>query len=51
MFKGSNTALITPFKDSKVDEKGFARFVDWQIEQGTHGLVPVGTSCWITSKS
>ena len=44
MFKGSNTALITPFKNGKVDEKGFVRFVDWQIEQGTHGLVPVGTT-------
>jgi 4-hydroxy-tetrahydrodipicolinate synthase len=44
MFKGSNTAMITPFKNGKVDEIGLARFVDWQIAQGTHGLVPVGTT-------
>jgi 4-hydroxy-tetrahydrodipicolinate synthase len=42
--KGSNTALITPFKDGKVDEKAFARFVEWQIAEGTHGLVPCGTT-------
>ena len=44
MFKGSFTALITPFKGSKVDEDAFARFVDWQIKEGTHGLVPCGTT-------
>jgi 4-hydroxy-tetrahydrodipicolinate synthase len=44
MFKGSNTALITPFKDNKVDEASLKRFVDWQISSGTHGLVPVGTT-------
>jgi 4-hydroxy-tetrahydrodipicolinate synthase len=44
LFKGSIVALITPFKDGKVDEKAFANFVNWQIEQGTHGLVPVGTT-------
>ncbi len=44
MFKGSNTALITPFKNNKVDEAGLTRFVDWQIAEGTHGLVPVGTT-------
>ncbi len=45
MFKGSFTALITPF-DSKgnVDEKAFREFVEWQISEGTHGLVPVGTT-------
>jgi 4-hydroxy-tetrahydrodipicolinate synthase len=42
--KGSNTALITPFKGGKVDAVGFKRFVDWQIAEGTHGLVPVGTT-------
>ncbi|MCC6470516.1 MAG: dihydrodipicolinate synthase family protein, partial [Alphaproteobacteria bacterium] len=41
MFKGSFVALITPFRDGKVDEKAFQSFVDWQINQGTHGLVPV----------
>jgi 4-hydroxy-tetrahydrodipicolinate synthase len=44
MFKGSFTALITPFKGGKVDEAAFKRLVDWQIAEGTHGLVPVGTT-------
>lgn len=44
MFKGSFTALITPFKDGAIDEAAFRRFVDWQISEGTHGLVPVGTT-------
>ena len=43
-FKGSFTALITPFKNGGLDEEAFQRHVDWQIEQGTHGLVPVGTT-------
>lgn len=44
MFKGSFVALITPFKDGKVDEAAFVKLVEWQIEQGTHGLVPCGTT-------
>jgi 4-hydroxy-tetrahydrodipicolinate synthase len=44
MFRGSFTALITPFKNGAVDESAFARVVEWQIAQGTHGLVPVGTT-------
>ncbi len=44
MFKGSLTALITPFKDGELDEAAFCRFVEWQIGEGTHGLVPVGTT-------
>jgi 4-hydroxy-tetrahydrodipicolinate synthase len=44
MFKGSYTALLTPFRNDKVDETAFERFVEWQIAQGTHGLVPVGTT-------
>ena len=44
MFKGSFVALISPFKDGAVDAKGFQKFVDWQIKQGTHGLVPCGTT-------
>ncbi len=44
MFKGSFVALITPFANGKVDEKRFQDFVDWQIKEGTHGLVPVGTT-------
>ena len=43
-FTGSYTALITPFKNGGVDEEAFQKFVNWQIEQGTHGLVPVGTT-------
>ena len=45
MFKGSLVALITPMReDGSVDEKAFATFVDWQIREGTHGVVPVGTT-------
>ena len=44
MFKGSITALLTPFKAGKVDEKTYQSFVDWQIKEGTHGLVPCGTT-------
>ena len=43
-FKGSFTALVTPFRDGAVDEKAFRDLVSWQIEEGTHGLVPVGTT-------
>ncbi|GHA36284.1 4-hydroxy-tetrahydrodipicolinate synthase [Devosia pacifica] len=44
MLRGSITALLTPFKDGAVDEKAYSDFVDWQIREGTHGLVPVGTT-------
>ena len=44
MLRGSITALITPMRDGIVDEKAFAEFVDWQVAEGTHGLVPVGTT-------
>ncbi|MEQ1899127.1 MAG: 4-hydroxy-tetrahydrodipicolinate synthase [Devosia sp.] len=44
MLRGSITALITPFANGAVDEKAFAHFVDWQIKEGSHGLVPVGTT-------
>ena len=44
MFKGSYTAMITPMRGGKVDEKAFERLVEWQISEGTHGLVPVGTT-------
>ena len=44
-FSGSYTALVTPFTSSgALDEAAFEKLVDWQIEQGTHGLVPVGTT-------
>ena len=44
MLKGCLTALITPFRDGKVDEKAFQKFVEWQITEGIHGLVPCGTT-------
>jgi len=44
MFKGSITALITPFKNGGIDERGYQDFVEWQIAEGSHGLVPVGTT-------
>src|SRR5579862_3165584 len=43
-FHGSMPALVTPFKDGKVDEPAFRALVDWQISSGSHGLVPVGTT-------
>ncbi len=45
MFKGSMPALVTPFNAAgEVDEKVFREFIDWQISEGSHGLVPVGTT-------
>ena len=45
MFKGSLVALITPMReDGSIDEKAYAEFVDWQIREGTDGVVPVGTT-------
>jgi 4-hydroxy-tetrahydrodipicolinate synthase len=45
MFSGSLVALITPFgPDGSVDEKAFAEFVEWQIAEGSEGLIPVGTT-------
>ena len=43
-FRGSMTALVTPFKNGAVDEKAFRDLIDWQISEGTSGLVPVGTT-------
>src|SRR3954464_1904536 len=43
-FRGSFTALVTPFKNGSVDEAALRNLVDWQIAEGTHGLVPVGTT-------
>jgi 4-hydroxy-tetrahydrodipicolinate synthase len=43
-FKGSFTALVTPFKNGGLDEAAFRGLVDWQIAEGTNGLVPVGTT-------
>ena len=43
-FRGSLTALVTPFKNGSLDEAAFRGLISWQIEQGSHGLVPVGTT-------
>ncbi|TNF16328.1 MAG: 4-hydroxy-tetrahydrodipicolinate synthase, partial [Rhodobacteraceae bacterium] len=44
MFKGSLPALITPFKDGALDLDTLKKLVEWHIDQGSHGLVPVGTT-------
>lgn len=44
MFTGSIVALVTPFKNGAVDKDAFARLVEWHISEGTHGLVPCGTT-------
>ena len=44
MFRGSLPALVTPFKDGAVDYDTLKRLVEWHIAQGSHGLVPVGTT-------
>jgi 4-hydroxy-tetrahydrodipicolinate synthase len=43
-FKGSFTALVTPFKNGSVDEEAYRGLIDWQLAEGTSGLVPVGTT-------
>src|ERR1700709_2830118 len=43
-FRGSFTALLTPFRNGSVDEQAFRDLVEWQIAEGTNGLVPVGTT-------
>jgi 4-hydroxy-tetrahydrodipicolinate synthase len=44
MFKGSIPALVTPMRDGRFDEEAFRAFVDWQITEGSHALVPMGTT-------
>ncbi len=44
MFKGSNVALITPFTNNKVDEEKYVKIINFHLENGTNGLVPVGTT-------
>ena len=44
LFTGSYTALLTPFKNGEVDYDAYRKLVDFQIDNGTHGLVPVGTT-------
>ena len=43
-YKGSFVALITPFLNNEIDEKAFQKFIEWQISEGTSGLVPCGTT-------
>jgi 4-hydroxy-tetrahydrodipicolinate synthase len=44
MFKGSIPALVTPFRDGKIDEKAMVEFLEWQIAEGSHAVVAVGTT-------
>ncbi len=44
MFKGSNVALITPFKNNKLDEENYLKLINFHLENGTNGLVPAGTT-------
>jgi 4-hydroxy-tetrahydrodipicolinate synthase len=44
VFNGSTVALVTPFKGNAVDEAAYRKLVDWQIKQGTNGIVPCGTT-------
>ena len=44
MFKGSNVALVTPFKDNKLDEEAYIKLINFHLENGTNGLVPAGTT-------
>ena len=44
LYRGSFTALVTPFRNGALDEDGFRALVEWQVTSGTHGLVPCGTT-------
>ena len=44
MFKGSIVALITPFKDNRLDEEAYISIIDYHLKNGTNGLVPGGTT-------
>ena len=44
MFKGSNVALVTPFKDNKLDEESYIKLINFHLKNGTNGLVPAGTT-------
>jgi 4-hydroxy-tetrahydrodipicolinate synthase len=44
MFKGSLVAIVTPFRNGKIDEQALGALIDWQISEGTHGIVPCGTT-------
>jgi 4-hydroxy-tetrahydrodipicolinate synthase len=44
MFRGSIVAIVTPFREGKVDEEKLRELVEYHISQGTHGIVPCGTT-------
>lgn len=44
MFEGAFTALVTPFKNGRIDEDAYRALIDWQIREGIHGIVPCGTT-------
>ena len=44
MFKGSNVALITPFKDNKLDSEAYVKLIHYHMDNGTNALVPAGTT-------
>ena len=44
LFHGSLVALITPFKDGKLDEAALEKMVEWHIQNGTNAIVPTGTT-------
>ena len=44
MFKGSNVAIVTPFKNNKLDEEAYIKLINFHLENGTNGLVPAGTT-------
>ena len=47
MFKGSNVALVTPFKNNKLDVETYIKLIHFHIENGTNGLVPAGTKPFV----
>ena len=44
MFTGSLVAIVTPFRQGEVDERALAELIEWQIANGTNGVVPCGTT-------
>ena len=44
MFSGSIVAIVTPFRNGKVDERAFGDLIEWQLANGTNGIVPCGTT-------
>jgi len=44
MFRGSIVAIVTPFRNGKVDEKALGNLIEWHIKEGTNAIVPCGTT-------